>query len=74
VTKTKKLLEQAVLIRQKAAKQMETDYPIGTDVTWDHGDYLRRRQTLKRLERRGLCRWHNRRWMRTTPDAVDEHG
>lgn len=42
MTKTKKLLDKAVLIRHEAAQQMETDYPIGSEVTWDHGDYLRR--------------------------------
>lgn len=43
-TKTKKLLAHAVLLQHKAAKQMEIDYPIGTEVTWDHGDRLRRGQ------------------------------
>lgn len=41
MTKTKKLLEKAELIRLAAAKQMEADYPIGMEVTWRHGDNLR---------------------------------
>jgi len=41
MTKTKKLLDQATLLRLKAAKQMEIDYPIGTEVTWDHGNHVR---------------------------------
>lgn len=44
MTKTKRLLDKARLLEHEAAKQMEIDYPIGTDVTWDHGDYLRRGQ------------------------------
>jgi hypothetical protein len=42
VTKTKQLLDKAVLIRHEAGKQMEIDYPIGMEVTWSHGNQLRR--------------------------------
>lgn len=52
-TKTKKLIEKALLLRREASKQMEIDYPIGTDVTWAHGDYLRRGQ----IESYGYGAW-----------------
>lgn len=42
MTKTKKLLEKAALLKRAADKQMRIDYPIGTEVSWEHGDYLRR--------------------------------
>lgn len=42
MTKTKKLLNKALLVRMEAMKQMEIDYPIGSEVSWEHGDHIRR--------------------------------
>lgn len=44
MTKTKKLLAAARLKQREAARQMEIDYPIGFEVSWTHGEHIRRGQ------------------------------